>query len=590
MQIEASTVAVVRRLLSENFFKFAPQYFGAFILMSIFAGCTAASAWLMKDVVNKIFVEQDRIAMVFLPMVICAIFIAKGFSAYLQEISLARIGNRIVAETQRRLFSHILKMEAAFFQRQSSADLVTSMTQRAGSARDVMNILALGVGRDVFTLVSLIGVMLAQNASMTIVAAVAGPIVALGLRKLTSRVKKAALSEFHSATTVVTTTREAVQGIKVVKSFQLEPALEDRMHTATAAVERVNNKLTRIQSLTNPLIETIGGFAVAGVVAYAGWTTIARGQTPGEIFAFITALLMAADPLRRLSRMQLQLSAATMGVKAIYAVLDAPAEETVDNRAPFKVTNGEVRFSNVCFSYVPDQPVLKDLSFVAEAGQTTALVGLSGAGKTTVLHLLQKMWRPDSGSILIDDQRIDAVSTQSLRNQVSVVGQDVFLFEGTIRDNIAAGRDDYSEEQIRSAVCAAHIDGFIDTLPDGLDTPVGELGGMLSGGQRQRISIARAFLKDAPIILLDEPTSALDSFSEHHIQTALRELVRGRTTIVIAHRFSTVAGAHRILVLADGQVAECGTHAELVSAGGVYASLYKAQTPQLPTKLDKVAC
>lgn len=577
IHLDASTIEIVRRLTLEHFWVYAPRYAFAFVLMAVFAGCTALTAWLMKDVVNRIFVAQDRAAMVWLPIAICGLFLAKGFAAYFQEISLAHIGNRIVADTQRRLFAHVLQMDASFFLRQSSAELVTCMSQRAGAVRDVLNILALGVGRDLFTLLSLLAVMLSQDVLMTAMAVVAGPAIAVGLRRLTKRVRKAADSEYQSMTTVIATMREASQGIRIVKSFQLEPIMERRMGDAIGAVERINNKLTKIQSLTNPLIEAAGGIAVAAVVAYAGWRSVAYGQTPGELFAFLTALLMAADPLRRLSRMQLQLASAAIGAKALYAIIDTPAQESKNPTPALVMDKGSVSFDQVSFGYFADEPVLKNLSFTAQGGKVTAIVGLSGSGKTTVLNLIQKMWRPDSGTIAIDGQSIAEVSTLSLRSQISLVSQDVFLFEGSIRENIAAGSKDHSDAAIKAAARAAHIDTFIESLPDGYDTPVGELGAMLSGGQRQRISIARAFLKDARIILLDEPTSALDGHSEQRIQTALAGLMKGRTTIVIAHRLSTVATADRIFVLADGSVAENGTHRELIAAGGLYAHLYKAQ-------------
>lgn len=577
MQLDTSTTKLLKRIVREHFWAYAPRYAVAFLLMGVFAGCTAASAWLMRDVVNQIFVDQSRKAMVWIPLVIVVIFVAKGLAAYFQELALARVGNRLVAETQSRLFRHILSMDARFFQSHSSADLVTTMTQRAGALRDMVNLMAVGLGRDLLTLVSLVFVMVAQDPLMSLIALIGGPPAVLGLRWLSKRIKRAADAEFHSITTIVSTTRETTQGIRVVKSFQLEKVMDAKMADGVGAVERINNRMSGIQAMVNPLIETLGGVAVASVVFYAGWRTLAYGQTPGEFFAFITALLMAADPLRRLSRLQLQLAASAMGAQVIYGLLDTPAAEKDDERAPLLVSGGEVVFEDVSFAYEAATPVLKGVTFAAPAGRTIALVGLSGSGKTTIFNLIQQFWQPDSGAIRIDGQDCSSVRLASLRNQIALVSQDVFLFDGTIRENIAAGRDGCGREDIERAAKAAHIDDFVRSLPDGYDTNVGELGSLLSGGQRQRISLARAFLKDAPIILLDEPTSALDSETESRIQLALRDLTRNRTTIVIAHRISTVMHADVIYVLSAGSVVESGRHADLLRMGGLYAKLHKLQ-------------
>lgn len=574
---DSSIWPLIVRVVREHFRPYAPRYAVAFVLMAIFAGCTAASAWLMKDVVNRIFVEQDRDAMVWIPLVIGAIFIAKGLAAYFQEVSLARIGNRLVAETQQRFFRHVLRMDARFFQQYPSADLVTFMTQRAGALREMLHLLAMGLGRDLLTLLSLLAVMVAQDPIMFAVAVIGGPLAGAGLRRLTIGIKRAADAEFLSISTIVSTTREAAQGIRIVKAFQLEKAMEQRMASGVGAVERLNNRMTNIQALSNPLIETFGGIAVASVVFYAGWRTLSQGQTPGEFFAFIAALLMAADPLRRLSRLQLQLAASSMGVRAMYQVLDTPATEDEPGKAPLHISDGDVSLRNVSFAYTPETPVLRDVSLTARGGDITALVGLSGSGKSTIFSLLQRFWRPDAGDIRIDGQSYEDTDLFSIRSNIALVSQDVFLFEGTIRENIAAGLDDCSDADIEDAIRAANIDAFIHSLPLGLDTPVGELGSQLSGGQRQRISIARAFLKGAPIILLDEPTSSLDSETEWSIQCALQKLMRGRTTIVIAHRISTIRNADMIHVLQAGAVIESGTHRELVALNGLYARLYRLQ-------------
>lgn len=575
---DGATIPVLRRLVSEHGRTYAPRYALAFLFMGVVAACTALSAWMMKDVVNKIFVDQDRAALFWIPMLIAALFIAKGVAAYLQEVSLSRIGNRIVAQIQKRMYEHMLKMGVGFYQKYPSSDLITRMTHNAQAARSMLNLVAVGLGRDLLTLIGLIAVMVSQDPVLAAICLIGGPFAAAVLRSLSQRVQKAAKRQFTGMSAIVGTMRESAQGIRVVKSFQLEPLLQRRMDGGVEGVERLSNKIVAVSALVNPLIETLGGVAVAAAVVYAGWRNLSFGDTPGQFFAFITALLMAADPARRLSKLQLQLATAAIGVRMMYDLLDTPAAEVDETRRPDLIAaQGEVRFEGVTFSYDPDTPVLRDLDLTAPAGKATALVGLSGAGKTTVFNLLQRFWVPAKGVIRIDGQPISEVSLASLRQQIALVSQDVFLFEGSIRENIVAGRENATEEEVIAAARAAQADEFIASLPQGYDTQVGELGSQISGGQRQRISLARAFLKNAPIILLDEPTSALDSETEQSIQAALQKLTRGRTTIVIAHRLATVANADVIHVMDKGRVIESGRHRELIERGGLYARLYKIQ-------------
>lgn len=582
MHLDDTTFSAIKRLLREQGRAYAPRYAVAFAFMAVFAACTAFSAWMMKDVINQIFVNRDPQALFWIPLLIAMAFVVKGVAAYFQEITLTRIGNRIVAETQARLFDHILNMDLGFFQRTTSGDLVTRLTHNVRAVREMMHLLATGLGRDLFTLAGLIGVMVKLEPMLSLVSLVGAPMAVLGLRHLTQRIKAAAKSENVAMTALVTQTREASQGIRIVKSFQLEDVMRRRMQEAVSGIERLSNRIVAVQAGVNPLMETVGGLAVAGVVFYAGWRTLSQGQAPGEFFAFVTALLMAADPLRRLSRLQLQLATCAVRVKMLYALLDTAAPEREAGQKPALIlAGGEVRFDKVSFAYKPGVPVLRDLSFTAPAGLTTALVGLSGSGKTTVFNLIQRFWSPARGVISIDGQSIADVSLASLRRQVAFVSQDAFLFEGTVRDNIAAGQEGCSEAAIVAAARAAHADEFISRLPQGYDTPVGELGGQISGGQKQRISIARAFLKDAPIILMDEPTSALDSETEQHVQAALAELTRSRTTIIIAHRLATIAKADMIHVLEAGTLVESGTQKDLVRTGGLYAKLHRMQTAHL---------
>lgn len=575
---DATTFQALKRLLSDHGREYAPRYAVAFLFMSVVAGCTSLSAWMMRDVVNKIFVEQDKVALFWIPLTISGLFVIKGIASYLQEVSLSRIGNRIVAQIQKRMYDHLLKMDVGFYQQYPSSDLITRITHNAQAARTMLHLVAMGLGRDLLTLIGLIIVMISQDPLLSAITLLGGPIAVYFLKRLRERIKKAATSQVMSISTIVGVMRESAQGIRVVKSFQLEPVLRHRMDEGIKAVEKLSNKIAAVQARVDPLMETLGGMAVAAAVIYAGWRNLTFGDTPGQFFAFVTALLMASDPARRLSKLQLQLTTAAVGVKMMYELLDRPAAEVdADNRPDLAVSQGEVRFEDVVFSYDSNTPVLRGLNLVAPAGRTTALVGLSGAGKTTVFNLLQRFWEPAAGVIRIDGQPISEVSVASLRSQIALVSQDVFLFEGTIRDNIAAGRKDATEEEIIAAAKAAQADEFIRSLPHGYDTQVGELGSQISGGQRQRISLARAFLKNAPIILLDEPTSALDSETEQSIQEALQELTRGRTTIVIAHRLSTVANADVIHVMDKGQVIESGRHRELIERGGLYAKLYRIQ-------------
>jgi len=569
---------ILVRLVREKWRIYAPRYAVAFVFMGVVAGVTAASAWLMKDVINKIFVERDAAAVVWLPALVVGLYTAKGVASYFQEVILAQVGNAMVAETQKQMFTQLLRQDMAYFARNPSSELITRITYNANATREALNMVATSIGRDLLTLVSLIGVMVAQQPMMFAICLVVAPIGALVQKKLVKRVQKVSRAEMYSSSHVLNTIRESVQGVRVVKAFTLENAMIGRMNHAVSDVERRNNKLVAINAGTNPLVDTLGGLAFAGVIFYAGWRAINYGDTPGEFFSFITALLMAYEPARRLGRLQVKMAQATMGVRMMFELIDArPVLKDVPGAPDIAVPHGEIRFEDVTFAYNEGDPVLRELGLIAVAGKTTALVGLSGSGKTTLMNLILRFWDPQSGRIVVDGADIAKVRLQSLREKVSLVSQDVFLFEGTIRDNIRSGREGATDEEVFAAAKAAYAHHFIEAMPRGYDTDVGELGGRLSGGQRQRVSIARAFLKNAPIILLDEPTSALDSESEQAIQRALVHLTERRTTLVIAHRLATILNADCIYVIDKGRVAESGLHHQLLKNNGLYARLYEIQ-------------
>ena len=582
---------MIRRLLTEHGLVQWKRYAIAFALMGVSAICTAVPAYLMGTLVNQAYVHHDFHGLVIVGVFAALIFFLKGAATYGHTVMMSRIGNRIMAENQRRLFGKLLNENIGFFADRHSSEFAARLNTGAVAATQVLNLLVTSVGRDFFSLAGLIVVMFVQDPVLSTITLVVCPPAFILLRKMIRRVRGIAKSQFTGGTRVLETLQETLQGMRVVKAFTLEDAMRARFAANVAAVEHEANKFARVASRTSPLMESLGGLGLAAAIVYGGYRVIETGATPGEFLSFITAFLLASEPAKRLARLNLELHSGLVGVKTLFEVIDTPATEPADdNRPPLTLSKARVEFSDVVFAYRPGHPVIRDLSFTAEPGQTTALVGQSGSGKSTILNLIARFYEISSGSIAIDGQNIASVSRHSLRRQIAYVGQDVFLFRTTIRENIGFGRPGATEDEIVAAAKAAHAHEFILRFPQGYDTPVGEHGLQLSGGERQRVAIARALVKDAPIILLDEATAALDSESEHHVQAAIAELCKGRTTIVIAHRLSTVINAERILVIEQGQLVEAGRHDELMRKGGRYASFYrlqlKAQESQLPSHLQ----
>jgi ATP-binding cassette subfamily B protein len=570
--------AIIPRLLATSGRRYAGRYLLALFFMLLVAGSTSFSAYLMKDVVNKIFVEGREWAIWALGGTLVALSAVKGFSAYGQAVILGRIGTRIIADYQNRLYDNLLKQGIPFFAERHSSEFLNRLNSGANGARQILQILITTVGRDLITLVGLVAVMVIQDALLAFICLVAMPIAVMGVRQLIRRTRNIVKRQFVGSGKVLQAMQETIQGIRVVKAFTMEDDLRTRMQGHIKEVEQATNKLTRVSSRSGPLMEMLGGFAVAGAVMYAGLGVLKAGRMPGEFFSVITALLLAFEPAKRLARVNIDLAANLTYVRFLFDILDnKPAEEEPANLPKLKVEGGKIEFRDVDFGYRTDEPVLRRFSMTAEPGETTALVGPSGAGKSTVMALLERYYDPQSGSILIDGQEIAKVSRRSLRDAMAYVSQEVFLFSGTIRDNIAFGHPEAKDSDIVAAAKAAHAHDFIMGFGPGYDTQVGEHGTQLSGGQRARISIARAFLKNSPILLLDEPTAALDSESEVMVQRAIDALKISRTTLVIAHRLQTVLAANRILVIEHGKVVESGRHDELVARRGRYFDFYEMQ-------------
>ena len=572
------TVNVIKRLLMEFGISHWTSYASAMVLMATGAACTASSAYLIGKMVNAAYVNRSLPGVAFLGIVTVVLFTTKGFSVYGSAIILSRISNRIVAENQRRIFNKLLEESLGFFSTRHTSEFVARVSGCASSASTVLNMVIVAFGRDLLALLGLICVMLVQDPLMSIIGFLIMPPAILTLRKLMKRVKNIARNEFGGGIKILETLQETLQGIRIVKSFELEDIMRKRFNDSVVSVERAANMMARVSNRASPLMESLGGIAIAISFVYGGYRVIATDAAPGEFFSFVTAFILAYEPAKRLARLNLDLQGNLVGVRAMYEMMDVPATEPIDLDKPkLKITKAEVECRNLRFSYRGDEPALSGVSFVAEGGKVTALVGTSGGGKSTVLNLLLRFYEPSAGDILIDGQPIVDFSRSSLRAHVAYVGQEVFLFRGTIRENIQFGEPGASIDQIVSAAKAAYAHDFIMSFPDGYETPVGELGLSLSGGQRQRIAIARALLKDAPIILLDEATAALDSESEGKVQLAIERLSKERTTIVIAHRLHTISRADCIHVVEAGRVIESGTHDKLLTFNGRYAAFYRLQ-------------
>ena len=569
---------LIRRLVMEQAATYWRRYLVAFILMGISAAATAAATYLLGQVINEAYVERNVPGIATLSGVTVIVFIVKGISTYGHSVILSKISNAILASNQRRLFAKLMDESIGFFSERHSSEFLARLTAGAKSITDVLSQLINAVGRDLLQLIGLVIVMVIQDPLMTLLGFILTPPAMLILSKLVKRIKGLAYNQFLGTADILETMQESLQGIRTVKAFTLEETMRERINAHVAAVERNANKMARVSNRSSPLMEMLGGFAVAGCLLYGGYSVVALGKSPGEFFSFLTAFLMATEPAKKLARLNIDLNSNLIGARTLLEVVDSPASEPSDDDKPaLKLTEARVELRDVSFAYRANEPVLNRMSFVAEPGKVTALVGPSGGGKSTVLSLLLRFYDVTAGEILIDGQSIAKVSRQSLRQQTAYVGQDVYLFRDTVRANIAFGKPGATEAEIIAAAKAACAHDFIMGFPLGYDTPVGEHGAQLSGGQRQRIAVARALIRNAPIILLDEATAALDSESEKQVQEAIEHLCRNRTTIVIAHRLHTIMHADAILVVEAGEIVERGRHDDLLRRGGRYASFFRLQ-------------
>ena len=571
------TLLVIRRLLRDYGARYWKHYARAVAWMVVSAACVTASASLLGSAINAALVGRNFAGVAAIAISCVVLFALKGFATYTQVVTITRVGNEITAENQCRLFDKLLNQDLVFFGDRHSSEFAARIIYGAGSVSKVLAMVITTLGKDLLTLSGLLVVMVVKSPGLSLVGLFVLAPAVLTVRHLIKLVRELAQRGFGNTALFLETLQETLQGIRVVKALGLEGEMHRSALESAANVQQAADKLARVTNRSTPMMEALAGVAVGAVLMYGGYNVIYQDAAPGGFVSFIAAFLLAYEPGKRLARLNVDLSGAIVGVNALLEILDLPERADDRSKPALKVGNGRVVLRNVTFAYRPDQPVLRGISLSAEPGQVTALVGPSGGGKSTIFNLLLHFYNAQGGDITIDGQNIARVSDKSLREHIAYVGQDIFLFRGSVRKNIAFGRTDASEEDIVSAARAAHAHEFIMQFPTGYDTPVGEHGLQLSTGQRQRIAVARALIRGSPIILLDEPTASLDGESEHYVQEAIRRLSEGRTTLVIAHRLYTVTHADTIYVIENGMVVETGRHEALLRQSNRYADFFNLQ-------------
>jgi len=572
----------------------------AMICMVFASLLTAAQAFLVKPAFDGVFLKREGIPpfvkniiiqlhlgdlflkegmemLLLLPIAIILLFLFKGIFDYGQAYLMNYVGLRIVADLREKLYNHLQNLSLSFFTKTPTGILISRITNDVNLIQGSVSNAITGLLKDAFTIFALTGVVFYRNWKLAIIAFIIFPLAIFPIKEFGKRLRKFSRKSQQRMGTITTFLHETITGNRIVKAFNMEDYEKRRFAEENNRFFRILLKRVRIRAVSHPLMELLGGIGVAIILWVGGYSVIRGELTPGTFFSFMTALLMLYAPIRDLNKLNLEIQEGMAAAVRVYELLDITPDINEEEGAILlsPISKG-IEFKDVSFKY-DEETVLKEISLPVKAGEVIALVGMSGAGKTSLVNLLPRFYDVEKGQILFDDYDIRKVTVKSLRDQIGLVTQQTILFNDTVRNNIAYGRLKCSDPEIIEAAKAANAHDFIQRLPQGYDTIIGEQGVKLSGGERQRISIARALLKNAPILILDEATSSLDSDSEAEVQKALDELMKGRTVFVIAHRLSTIRNAHRIVVLSEGRVVEKGTHEELLSLNGEYRRLYDLQ-------------
>jgi len=545
--------------------------------MLVIAAATSATAFLVKNVLDDIFFKKDMVMLKVIPIFVILIYFIRGIGYYGQEYLMNYVGEDIIRQLRDSLYDRIQDLPVSFFQEEKTGGLMSRITNDVNVIKGMVSTAITGSLRDVFTIIGLTGVIFYRDWKMAFFAMIVLPVAFFPVVEFGRRVRRVSTGCQEAMAEMTSFLHETFVGNKIVKAFGMEEYEKKRFAEKTLHLFRLEMKAVIARSLSSPVMEFLGGVGIAFIIWYGGSRVIDGTSTPGTFFSFMAAVLMLYDPVKKLSRLNNSVQQGIAASDRVFDIIERKSDiKELPN--PFEIKAGphRVTFRNVSLKYDEDM-VLKDISLDAAPGEILALVGMSGGGKTSIVNLIPRFYDVSEGAVLIDGTDIRDASVASLRKQIAIVTQDTILFNDTVRNNIAYGNRNASDEEIADAAKAAYAYDFIQSFPHKFDTMIGELGGRLSGGEKQRICIARALLKDAPVLILDEATSSLDTESEMLVQKALENLMKGRTTFVIAHRLSTIAYAHRILVIVDGHIVEQGRHEELIAKRGEYFKLYQMQ-------------